>query len=103
MGLEHISEEHFGHTSLRPNLTSPHFTSEPHDHQSASCPQVVEHTDNPASYLGVLPSTPNSALMLIKLPVSLWDSLPEHPTYRKIDFVRAGYLLVGSLDQRLFL
>ena len=47
--------------------------------------------------VGVLPSNPNSALMLIALPISLWGVLPEHPAYKKIDF------LLGNLDQRLLL
>ncbi len=51
--------------------------------------------------VGVLPS--NSALMLITLPFSLWDVLPEHPAYKKIDFVRGGNLLLENPDQHSLL
>ena len=50
--------------------------------------------------VGVLPSDSNSAVMLITLPVSLWDVLPEHPAY-KIDLGRNGNILLSNLDQRL--
>ena len=47
--------------------------------------------------VGVLPS--NSALMLITLPISLWDD----PAYKKIDFVRGGNLLLENPDQHSLL
>lgn len=48
--------------------------------------------------VGVLPSDSNSAVMLITLPISLWDVLPEHPAY-KVEFARGGNLLLRDLDQ----
>ena len=34
-----------------------------------------------------------SSVMLITLPISLWEVLPEHPAYKMIEFVTGGNLL----------
>ena len=43
--------------------------------------------------VGVLPSS-SSLVMLITLPISLWDVLPEHPAYKIVEFVTGGNLLL---------
>ena len=49
--------------------------------------------------VGVLPSS--SSVMLITLPISLWDVLPEHPAYKMIEFVTGGNLLLENTGQHL--
>ena len=49
--------------------------------------------------VGVLPS--NSSVMLITLPIALWDVLPEHPAYRMIEMVTGGNILLENAGQHL--
>lgn len=49
--------------------------------------------------VGVLPSA--SSVMLITLPIALWDVLPEDPAYKMIEFVTGGNVLLENADQRL--
>lgn len=45
--------------------------------------------------VGVLPSS-SSSVMLIILPILLWDVLPEHPVDKMIEFVTGGNLLLEN-------
>ena len=47
--------------------------------------------------VGVLPSS-SFSVMLITLPISLWDILPEHPAYKMIEFVTGGNLLLENTE-----
>ena len=49
--------------------------------------------------VGVLPSA--SSVMLITLPIALWDVLPEDPAYKMIGFVTGSDVLLENADQRL--
>jgi hypothetical protein len=44
--------------------------------------------------VGVLPS--HSMVLLLTLPISLWDVLPEHPAYKKVNFVTGGNMLLSK-------
>ena len=43
----------------------------------------------------VLPSS-TSSVMLIPLPISFWDVLPEHPAYKMVEFVTGGNFLLEN-------
>ena len=49
--------------------------------------------------VGVLPSA--SSVLLITLPIALWDVLPEDPAYKMTEFVTGGNVLLENADQRL--
>ena len=51
----------------------------------------------------ILPFNPNWRPLLMVLPISLWDLLPEHYAYRKIGLVWSGNILLSNIDQRLLL